>query len=111
MISLKLPCDAMINLIWDDEVALMLIFDRKKGTINKYNVEALILQLFAVGILHLTNVSGSTSGEIVLTRDRVSMQHMMHDRFKSTQSYTGISQINDHKTRKYSYIDLLKKLT
>jgi hypothetical protein len=38
-------CEALSNLIWKNDGAIALIYDRKRGTIQKNNVDALVMQL------------------------------------------------------------------
>ena len=55
-----------MELVWANEVALKLIYNRAAGTVKRFNVEALMLQLFAVGVLQFSHVTMVGLGIIVV---------------------------------------------
>ena len=84
-----------------------MIFDRRSGTIKRYHVEGLMLQLFSVGILQLTHVSKNGSGMIILAREKASLNQFNNDRYKRKDVYKCIETLDDSKSRKYKYEELL----
>ena len=97
----------IVDMVWNNEVALQLIFDRRSGTIKRYHVEGLMLQLFSVGILQLTHVSKNGSGMIILAREKASLNQFNNDRYKRKDVYKCIETLDDSKSRKYKYEELL----
>jgi hypothetical protein len=63
-------CDALSNLIWKNEDAIALIYDRKRGTIQKSNVDALMMQLIVLRIIDFQDIDKNGCGSLVLTREK-----------------------------------------
>lgn len=57
-----IPCDAtldnLMKLVWKEEHWIHSIFDRAMSTVNKYNVEAMFLQLIAAELISLQQRDG-----------------------------------------------------
>jgi hypothetical protein len=83
-------CPDLANLIWKNEVAIQLIYDRMPGTIAKYNVEALIVQLLNIKVLEISKVTTDGHGEIVLGREKINDSEFFTDKYKNKEIYTGI---------------------
>ena len=79
---------------------ILQIYDRRAGTIKRYNVEGLLFQLFSLGILHLSHVSKSGSGMIVLTREKASINRR--------DVYSAVATLDESSTRKYDYDTVLR---
>lgn len=94
--------DGVLDFMWNNDVAVELVFDHRKGTIRRYHVEALMIQLFAVGILQMTGVKRDGSGLIVLAREKATLQQYNQDRYKRKDAYTFIATLDEiKKDRKY----------
>lgn len=104
----KLPCQDLVELVWTNKVAMKLIYDRVAGTVKRFNVEALMLQLIAVGVLQFSNVTKVGSGMIVLAREKQSIQHMSVERYKRRGVYTPLITLDDSKDRQYPFLDVLQ---
>ena len=72
--------NTLVDFVWNNEVAVQLIFDRRAGTIKRYHVEGLMLQLFSVGVLQFTHVKKDGSGLIILAREKVFLVDTTHAR-------------------------------
>ena len=55
-------CDALSNLVWKNEDAIALIYDRKRGTVQKSNVDDLIMQLITLRILKFQDIDKTGCG-------------------------------------------------
>jgi hypothetical protein len=62
----KFKCDRITNLFWKNDTAIKLIYDLCRGTIKKYHIKALIIQLFVRGVFQIANVSSDGLGDIVI---------------------------------------------
>jgi hypothetical protein len=99
-------CPDLANLIWKNDVAIQLIYDRMPGTIAKYNVEALIVQLLNIKVLELSKVTADGHGEIVLGREKIEGSEFFTDKYKNTDIYDGIDRLVVQE-RKYKFVELL----
>jgi ABC-type microcin C transport system permease subunit YejB len=100
-------CPDLANLIWKNEVAIQLIYDRMPGTIAKYNVEALIVQLLNIKVLEISKVTSDGHGQIVLGREKIVGSEFFTDKYKNKEIYNGIDMLVV-KERKYKFDELLK---
>ena len=100
-------CHDLIDLIWTNDAALKLIYDRRAGTIKRYNVEALLFQLFSVGVLHFSQVTKHGSGIVILTREKASIHQLNVERYKMRDVYTSINTLAEETKRKYPYDTVL----
>eukprot|EP00956_Cyclotella_meneghiniana_P027040 scaffold59842_cov59-Cyclotella_meneghiniana.AAC.1 len=92
--------NTLVDLVWNNEVAVQLIFDQRPGTIKQYHVEGLMLQLFSVGVLQFTHVKKDSSGLIILAREKGSLNQFNQDRYKRKDVYKFIATMDECKTRK-----------
>jgi hypothetical protein len=104
-------CDALSNLVWKNEDAIALIYDRKRGTVQKSNVDALMMQLITLRILEFQDINNTGCGFIVLAREKTPFSPFNKYRYKNINSYYGMEMIRlaDGKQRKNKYQDLLSK--
>ena len=61
--------DSLTNLLWSDPTSIEEIFNAKKGSLGKYNVEALFLQLIAAEIISI-KVRSNGSMQWVFNREK-----------------------------------------
>jgi len=91
--------DNLIKLVWDNETWIEQIFDKKKGTINKYNVEAMLLQLIAADILDARRYRGIFKW--TLARESNSATSPFN--YEKESVWCGINLISEQK-RKYKLL-------
>jgi superfamily II DNA helicase RecQ len=104
-------CEALSNLIWKNDDAIALIYDRKRGTIQKSNVDALVMQLLTLRIIIFDKIDNKGSGIIALAREKSPYSPFNEYRYKNVNAYYGIktARIADGKERKNKYHELLAK--
>jgi hypothetical protein len=101
-------CENIANLIWKNDTAIKLIYDRSRGTIKKYHIEGLLLQLFSLGLLQFANVTVDGSGEVVIGREKPRGCMFNVEMYKNPNAYIGVDKFPHNKAREYDYNDLLK---
>ena len=84
------------------------IFDRVAGTVKRFNVEALMFQLFAMGVLQFHRVTKVGSGLIIITREKHSIQQLNIERYKRLDIYESVLTIDESERRKYPFVDVLQ---
>jgi hypothetical protein len=81
-------CDALSNLVWKNEDAIALIvYDRKRRTVQKSNVDALMMQLITLRILEFQDIDKTGCGFIVLAREKTPFSPFNEYRYKNINSY------------------------
>jgi hypothetical protein len=102
-------CEALSNLIWKNDDAIALIYDRKRGTIQKNNVDALVMQLLVLCIVDFHGIDKNGCGTIILTREKTPFTPFNEYRYKNIKAYYGMTMVDSRKVRKNKYNDLLCK--
>jgi hypothetical protein len=109
---------SIVSLFWNNALGIQLIYDRKKGgTIKQYNVQALLMQLFTIGIFEFSDIDKDGNGYIRIVRDPTIQSYYGADgkviqltsymnRYKNFNAYKGLALIHDSK-RKTTCYDLL----
>ena len=92
--------DNLVKLVWDNETWIEQIFDLKKRTICKYNVEAMFLQLIAAGILDARPVRRELKW--VLSRQTNSVVSAFT--YESVANWSGISLMDPTKKRNHKLL-------
>ena len=57
-LPIKAVVSDLLDLVWKNHEWIQSIFDLAKSTVNKYNVEAMFLQLIASGLLEVRRKNG-----------------------------------------------------
>jgi hypothetical protein len=92
----KYDTDLVINVFWRHPAALPFIFDRQKGTMKHYHVQAFIMQLFTVGILHFTDVDKEGSATVRLGRVANDSQNTKYDEtYKTSNVYDELNVMKE----------------
>jgi hypothetical protein len=102
-------CEALSNMIWKNEDAIALIYDRKRGTIQKSNVDALVMQLLVLRIIDFQNIDKNGCGSLILAREKTPFTPFNEYRYKNVNAYYGMTMVDSAKLRKNKYNVLLRK--
>lgn len=86
-----------------------MIYDRKRGTIQKSNVDALMMQLIVLRIIDFQDIDKNGCGSLVLTREKTPFTPFNEYRYKNIKAYYGMELVDSTKPRKNKYSDLLCK--
>jgi hypothetical protein len=109
---------SIVSMIWKNDLGIQLIYDRKKSTtIKQFHVQALVMQLFTLGIFEFADIDNDGNGCIRLTRDKTIQRFkgandtiipvtLYTYRYKNYHAYRGVALIPDNR-RKDSCHDLL----
>ena len=93
--------DNLVKLVWDNDTWIEQIFDKKKSSIYKYNVEAMFLQLIAADIIDAKPVRGELKW--VLSRQAASVVSAF--KYEVDANWSGITILDPTKTRNHKLID------
>jgi hypothetical protein len=102
-------CEALSNLIWKNDDAIALIYDRKRGTIQKSHVDALVMQLLTLRIIVFDKIDKNGNGTVLLAREKTPFSPFNEYKYKNINAYYGVemARIANGKERKNKYADLL----
>lgn len=96
----KATYDNLVNLVWNNDTWIEQIFDKKRGSICKYNVEAMFLQLIAADILD----AKPRNDELKWVLSRQTSSVVSPFNYELDANWSGIDVI-DPKKRKHKIIE------
>ena len=101
-----LLCDAtsakLIGTVWKNDHWIKAIFDLAPGTVCKYNVEAMFLQLIATRLLSIVCINGSFKW--TKTRESSSKQAYSPFLYTNDSNWNGVNMINTSKSRRHNVL-------